>query len=157
MHSRKPFEISALSSGRNQINDPAWYVGVFVQVIAGADPVVAVGDDEWDLSIRHATNQEHRGQQATLSDLLQVLRHMEVVRGEEGKAAGAQKVLRFVILDWGLAQAPRQLPSRTWSGGEAQIVLGGGVVVVIGALLPLLFTLRASSHGKERTTFLGHP
>jgi len=43
-----------------QVDDTAGDVGVLVEVIAGTDAVVAVGDGQGNAGVEATTNQEHR-------------------------------------------------------------------------------------------------
>ena len=45
-----------------KIREPAWNVGVFVEVIAGADAMVSVRDRERSVAPQATTHQQHRGE-----------------------------------------------------------------------------------------------
>ena len=72
------------------VDQPARDVGVFVEVVTGADPVVAVGDHQWRAPGRLPSHQEHRRKLLALVDLCEVAGHM-YVGGPEAPAKPAAR------------------------------------------------------------------
>ena len=61
--------------------------------VAGADPVVAVGDDEWDTSAEHAPHEKHGREALARTRLREVRGNMEVFRREQRRGAGPEEIL----------------------------------------------------------------
>ena len=55
-----------MAQSLREVDDPAGYLGVFIEVLACADAVIAVGDREPDAPRGATAYEQHRGQRATV-------------------------------------------------------------------------------------------
>ena len=125
------------TSSPGRVHDPARDVGVLINVMAGANPVVTVGDGHRDVGGQPSPQEENRREQLARRDLLEISGHMEIVRGENRQAAGAQQILGLPVHERRRAQPADGELGCLRRQEQAQIVFGCRLVMVVRLVFPV--------------------
>lgn len=112
-------------------------VGVFVGYIAGAHPVITIGDFQAGSAARVAAHQQDRRQRLVLGYLRQVTGHVGIGLGQHLQACRPQDVLGLAVLQRRIAQRLHRPLHQIRLTDERQVIRGRLVVVILGLIQPV--------------------
>jgi hypothetical protein len=119
-----------------KVDDPARDIGVLVDVVTGADPVVTVRDLRGPVGSDIAAHKQDRRKGMGLPNLFQVRGDMRVIGWQQGKTRGPQNVLGFSMNVLGAAKSFNQHSDEVGPGNQLQVVTCRWVVVLLRLAQP---------------------
>ena len=119
-------------------HEPARHVGVLVEVVARADPVVTVGDRQRHIRLRAPVHEQHRGEELAVGDLGEILLDVRVVRREQRQATRPQEIFRLAVDGLAGAQPLDEAGGFFLREQKRQVVGRCREVVRLGLVLPML-------------------
>jgi hypothetical protein len=121
------------------VNDSTGDDRIFVNVVAGANAVIAVSDGERNVGVATTPHQKNRRQQSSLFDFREVFGDVNVVRRKLGQIACAQQVLGLPMDDWGCAESANQIVGLVLGHDQAEVGGSSWIVVLVRDFFPVSF------------------
>jgi hypothetical protein len=114
-----------------KVDDAARDIGVLVDVVTGAGPVVTIRDLRGPVGSDIAAHEQDRRKGLGLPNLLQVRGDMWVIGWQQRETRGPQNVLGFSMNVLGAAKSFNQHSDEVGPGNQPQVVTCRRVVVLL--------------------------
>jgi hypothetical protein len=119
-----------------KVDDAARDIGVLVDVVTGADPVVTVRDLRGPVGGDIAAHEQDRRKGLGLPNLFQVRGDMGIIGRQQGETRGPQNVFGFSMNVLGAAKSFNQHSDEVGPGNQVQVVTCPRVVVLLRLAQP---------------------